>query len=433
MIREAGRYNVVACGRRWGKSILGVNLACETALAGYPAGWFAPEYRLLREAWRELKAALAPIARFNEAERRIDLETGGFIECWAFDRNPNAGRSRRYKRAVVDEAAHCRDLESIWAKAIRATLTDFKGDAWFLSSPNGKNGFARLFERGRRRDGKWRAWQMSTYTNPFIDPSEVDEAKLDLDEWAFRQEYLAEFLDENDGALIPASWVDRCAAASFILEAALRRSKGEGGRRRLAVDLSLGGGKGDRTVIPVRDRLGTLRWHESPYTGLSEAATWVARYAREFGVEDNDIVYDAGGPGRDFPRYLEQHGIGGAVPYHGGAPSRGRYANRRARTYWRLRQRLDPDRPPERVPEPEPSESIWAPPPKPAVLRLQPPFAIDIGGSFAGLAEELKAVRYSLVGGKIVLEKKDDLVARLGRSPDAADALAMTYHLDAED
>jgi hypothetical protein len=51
---------------------------------------------------------------------------------------------------------------------------------------------------------------MSTYTNPFIDPLEVDDAKADLPALAFSQEYLAEF---NDNIANPfgIAFIEQCS------------------------------------------------------------------------------------------------------------------------------------------------------------------------------------------------------------------------------
>ena len=46
------RFRVVMCGRRFGKSALGIRLVCDAALKGQPVGWFAPSYKLALEAWR---------------------------------------------------------------------------------------------------------------------------------------------------------------------------------------------------------------------------------------------------------------------------------------------------------------------------------------------------------------------------------------------
>ena len=124
VLQEAKRYNVVNCGRRWGKTVLGKDVSAEAALAGWPVGWFAPGYRYLSEAWREMVKALDPYtARSNATEHRIELVTGGVVEMWSLD-GGNAGRSRKYKRVVIDEAAMVPALMTVWNDAIRPTLTE---------------------------------------------------------------------------------------------------------------------------------------------------------------------------------------------------------------------------------------------------------------------------------------------------------------------
>ena len=194
VLSEAERFNVLCCGRRWGKSKLAVNLVSETSIDGDPAGYFTPTYKLLEGTFKDCLNVLSPIIQKKHDNQFIELITGGVIEFWSLD-NPLAGRSRKYKRAVVDEGAFVKSLWESWTQSIRPTLTDLKGDAWFLSTPKGKNDFFRLFMRGKHQEPNWMSWQMSTYTNPFIDPLEIDDAKNDLPEIAFSQEYMAEFND----------------------------------------------------------------------------------------------------------------------------------------------------------------------------------------------------------------------------------------------
>src|SRR5215831_3596847 len=81
VIQQAKRFNVVCCGRRWGKTVLGMNRLIYQALKGKPVAWFAPNYRLLSDVWRELQRTLQPIlARPNQQERRLELRGGGVIE-----------------------------------------------------------------------------------------------------------------------------------------------------------------------------------------------------------------------------------------------------------------------------------------------------------------------------------------------------------------
>lgn len=193
VLAERRRFNVLCCGRRWGKSALAVNLLCETALNGKPAGYFTPTYKLLDGTYKECLLALEPIIKRKNEHQFIELITGGIIDFWSME-NELAGRSRKYAIAVVDEGAFAKNLWTLWTESIRATLADLKGSAWFLSTPKGKNDFYKLYCKGLSED-KWKSWQMSTYTNPYIDDEEIDDARADLPELAFSQEYLAEFND----------------------------------------------------------------------------------------------------------------------------------------------------------------------------------------------------------------------------------------------
>lgn len=194
VLDEAKRFNVLCCGRRFGKSALAVNLLAETALSGKPAGYFAPTYKLLDGTYNECLSALEPIVVRKNEHQFIELLTGGRIEFWSLE-NELAGRSRKYKRVILDEVAFAKNLWKLWTESIRATLSDFKGDAWFMSTPKGKNDFYKIYMRGKSGEENWQSWQMSTYMNPYIDPAEIDDAKKDLPELAFSQEYLAEFND----------------------------------------------------------------------------------------------------------------------------------------------------------------------------------------------------------------------------------------------
>jgi hypothetical protein len=195
VLKNSKRFNVLCCGRRWGKSALAVNLLSEPALEGHPVGYFTPTYKLLDGTYTEVVNALSPLIKRKHEHQFIDLITGGRIEFWSLD-NEMSGRSKKYKRAIVDEAAFVKNLWKSWTESIRATLTDLKGDAWFLSTPRGKNDFFTLFSRGKAEHPNWASFQMPTYTNPYIDASEIDDAKADLPELAFSQEYMAEFNDD---------------------------------------------------------------------------------------------------------------------------------------------------------------------------------------------------------------------------------------------
>lgn len=190
----------MACGRRFGKSILGINRLVGPALTGSPVAWFSPTYKMLEDIWRDLRDTLQPVTvRRSEQQHRIELLGGGLIDMWSMEA-PDSVRGRHYRRVVLDEAAMVGDLENTWQAAIRATLTDLRGDAWWLSTPRGMNFFWRCYERGLDAEQPdWACWQMPTTANPYIAAAEVDEARGSLPERVFQQEYLAAFLEDAGG------------------------------------------------------------------------------------------------------------------------------------------------------------------------------------------------------------------------------------------
>lgn len=203
IVDEAKRFNVLACGRRFGKTLLGIQLDIYPALDGYPVAWFSPTYKYLNDAWRDMARIVKPIcSRIAVQEHRLELITGGTIDMWSLD-SPDSSRGRKYKRVVVDEAAMIPNFQEAWQAAIHPTLTDYQGDAFWLSTPKGMNFFKQGFDNGQDPlKENWASWQMPTIANPCIDGllEEVETARQELPELTFKQEYLAEFL-QSEGAV----------------------------------------------------------------------------------------------------------------------------------------------------------------------------------------------------------------------------------------
>lgn len=193
--QEARRFNVVDCGRRWGKSTLGVDCLIEPAVLHHlPTAWFSPTYKMLSDSWREVRRTLAPVTeRVSEAEHRLELLDGGSVDMWSLD-SPDAARGRKYARVIIDEAAMVKELQVAWEAVIRPTLADYQGGAYFLSTPRGYNYFHELYSRGLDSEQTdWASWQMPTSSNPYIAQQEIDAAERDLPAPLFAQEYLARF------------------------------------------------------------------------------------------------------------------------------------------------------------------------------------------------------------------------------------------------
>jgi len=170
------------------------------ALQGFPVAWFSPDYKSLLEVWYTLKRTLAPIiSRSDFSQKRMELMTGGVIEMWSLDGDPECSRGRKYKRVIVNEAAKVKHLQVAWEMAIRPNLADFRGDAFFPSTPRGRDFYWELWQRGNAdnpaRSEQWMSWQKPTSDNPYINPAEIEDMRRDMPARAFSQEIEAQFLE----------------------------------------------------------------------------------------------------------------------------------------------------------------------------------------------------------------------------------------------
>jgi len=202
VLQHARRFNTVACGRRWGKTTLGLMLAWSgrrTALrTGFDVAWVAPSYKLLDEAWRMAKRLYRPfIVRTDANLHRMELSTGAAMDFWTLE-DEDAGRGRKYGLMVVDEAAMARHLESAWNAALSPTLTDYAGGAWFFSTPKGRNHFWTLSQEPDR-DPHWAHHHAPSAENPHLPAAEIERQRTKLPERIFAQEYLAQFLEDGGG------------------------------------------------------------------------------------------------------------------------------------------------------------------------------------------------------------------------------------------
>lgn len=194
------RFRVLACGRRrWGKTRLGSALCIQTATRGGRAWWVAPTYPVATVGWRLVRrlAMQIPGAEIRQGDRLVVLPSGGEVQVRSAD-NPDSLRGEGLDFVVMDECAFMK--EEAFSEALRPALSDRKGRAMFISTPKGRNWFWRLWQRCMDdHDHEWHGWQLPTGDNPYIDPAEIEAARLGLPERIFAQEYLAEFLDDAGG------------------------------------------------------------------------------------------------------------------------------------------------------------------------------------------------------------------------------------------
>jgi hypothetical protein len=205
ILESEARFIVVMCGRRFGKSELSQIKIITEALQGKQIAYITPTYSLAKVFFNRLIQSL-PFLN-NKSDLKLSFPNGGSVEFFTGERLDNL-RGRKFHWVIIDEASFIPDLEQGWLNSIRPTLTDFKGKALFLSTPRGKNYFYSLFMKD---EPGWESFKFTTYDNPYIDKNEIDEARTQLPEAVFEQEYMANPM-ENAANPFGSSHIRNCIA-----------------------------------------------------------------------------------------------------------------------------------------------------------------------------------------------------------------------------
>lgn len=195
---DPARFRVVNAGRRWGKTRLGVMECLDVSLASGRAWWVAPSYKIAQVGWRPLQrlARRIPGANVKLADMSVTMPGGGEVAIRSAE-NPDSLRGEGLDFVVLDECAQIKP--EAWGEALRPALSDKLGRALFIGTPKGRNWFWDAYQRGLRGDDGYSSHTYPTSANPHIQQGEIDAAKKELPELIFRQEYLAEFIDDSGG------------------------------------------------------------------------------------------------------------------------------------------------------------------------------------------------------------------------------------------
>ncbi|MBL8157233.1 MAG: terminase family protein [Anaerolineae bacterium] len=213
VLKSSARFRVVACGRRFGKTFVGLYAILAAAARGQKCWWLAPTYAMADHVWAELKTACRDLPGLNvhEQTRRLDFRQGGSIAIHSAHL-PDHLRGAGLDFVVLDEAAFMES--SVWPQVVRPMLLDRSGGALFLSSPAGRNTFWEVYHNGLQRRTGWRSFHFTSFDTPLIDPAELETIRQQTPERIWRAEYLAECV-EDSGRVFRASQ----AAATAPLDA----------------------------------------------------------------------------------------------------------------------------------------------------------------------------------------------------------------------
>lgn len=193
------RFRIVTSGRRFGKTLACVNEIIKYAWEN-PATlswWVSPSYKQSRIAFRMATTKMpGVILKATQNPMEIVLLNASIIQFNSTDQHENL-RGEGVNFLVVDEAANVDD--NVWNDVLRPTLSDTLGKAIIISTPKGiGNWFYRLWAMGQDDDhSDYSSFCFPTSANPYISDAELEEVKKTLPQDVFRQEYLAEFIEDG--------------------------------------------------------------------------------------------------------------------------------------------------------------------------------------------------------------------------------------------
>ena len=197
VINDKSRFRILISGRRFGKTFLAINELARFARFPSKKVWYvAPTYRQAKSiCWTELVQRLRAhnwIEDINNSDLTVTLRNHSRISLRGAD-NENSSRGVGLDFLVMDEFS---DINPVaWYEVLRPTLSDTQGHALFCGTPRGFGNWSYdLYTKGLS-DKEWKSFKFTTLEGMQVPPEEIEQAKDDLDERTFQQEYLGSFVN----------------------------------------------------------------------------------------------------------------------------------------------------------------------------------------------------------------------------------------------
>ena len=192
VINNKARFRVLISGRRFGKTFLAINELARFARFPNKKVWYiAPSYRQAKSiCWVDLKDRVIKHKwdlKINDSDLSILLKNNSSISLRGAD-NEQSLRGVGLDFLVIDEFPYA------WHEVLRPTLSDTQGHALFCGTPKGYNWAYDMYVKGTR-DNDWKSFKYTTLEGGLVKQNEIEQAKDDLDERTFQQEYLASFVN----------------------------------------------------------------------------------------------------------------------------------------------------------------------------------------------------------------------------------------------
>jgi hypothetical protein len=192
------RYSIIEASTKSGKTVSAIAWIVEQALMGKPGQnywWVAPGYNQAEIAYRRIKQGLTKgsFVAYDSPTPRIQTMAQTYIWFKSAD-NSDALYGEDVYAAVIDEAS--RVARDSW-HAVRSTLTATRGPVRIIGNVKGRKNW--FFELARRAEAGLspnmhyaKITADDAVKGGVLDAEEIEDARLNLPEWIFRELYYAE-------------------------------------------------------------------------------------------------------------------------------------------------------------------------------------------------------------------------------------------------
>ncbi|MCP3684764.1 MAG: hypothetical protein GY861_19015 [bacterium] len=216
---DTTRIRVVPAGRRSGKTEIAKRFVIAAALRGtaYPnANFFcaAPARpQAKRIYWSDLKRYSNPrlILNISETELSILYINGSKIFVLGLDK-PESVEGTPWDGGILDEYGNMK--ERTWGENVRPALSDRNGWIWLIGVPEGRNHYYDLYKKAQADvSSKWGAY--TWFSADILPEDQIIEAKHDLDELTYQQEYEGSFINFTGRAYYNFMDTTHCTRLSY--------------------------------------------------------------------------------------------------------------------------------------------------------------------------------------------------------------------------
>ena len=290
IIKSQARFKVIRSGRRSGKSLVAIEIMLFEAVSKKDRNIFylATNMKQSRAIiWEALKKRLNGIGKLNESRLEVELPTAEGGVSYIFVAGFEARETFRGMRAdliVFDEVDSMSGFFISFQEIFRPALVDTGGKVIFIGTPKRESGNLRRLEKLAETDKDYASFHFTTADNPFISTEEIAKAKKEMDYDTYRQEFLAEYI-ENQGALFSFTALVDVFSNTIV----------KSNEKYLIVDIADDGS--DKTIFSFWEGLEEYRREEFERLNTELIIGKIREYAADQRIPYSHIAVDAIGVG----------------------------------------------------------------------------------------------------------------------------------------